>query len=109
MADTGHVDVIKTLYNFFIMSNEDKNLAPGRRDEAKRNGGSPQAVRNIFGIFMILIYVGMGVLFLIDFFGWKDASWGWLRYVAGAVLVVYGFWRGYRQFAGIDRNIGDGY
>ncbi|MCM1504019.1 MAG: hypothetical protein NC127_02355 [Muribaculum sp.] len=91
------------------MSDEYKNLGPDRRDEVKKNGGTPQTVRNIFGVFMILIYVGMGVLFLIDFFGWSEASWGWLRYVVGIALIVYGLWRGYRQFAGIDRNIGDQY
>ena len=91
------------------MSNESKDFGPEKRDEMKMGGGTPQTVRNIFGIFMILIYVGMGVLFLIDFFGGEGASWGWLRYVAGIALIVYGFWRGYRQFSGIDRNIGDQY
>lgn len=75
----------------------------GRNGSA--NGG--RVARNIFGVFMIIIYVGMGVLFLIDFFSWEGSGWGWLRWVAGIGLIVYGIWRGYRQFAGIDRNIGD--
>lgn len=63
--------------------------------------------RTIFGIFMIIIYVGMGVLLLINFFGWESGPWEWLRWVGGVLLIVYGIWRGYRQFAGIDRTIGD--
>ena len=89
------------------MSNEDKKFTPDRRDDS--GAGTPRTVRNIFGVFMIHIYVGMGILFFIDFFGWEDASWGWLRWVAGSLLVAYGIWRGYRQFSGIDRNIGDEY
>ncbi|MDE5555182.1 MAG: hypothetical protein K2J10_08385 [Muribaculaceae bacterium] len=60
-----------------------------------------KAVRTIFGIVMILIYVGMGVLLLINFFNWQS-DWAWTRYVVGIVLIIYGFWRGYRQYKGID-------
>jgi cytochrome c biogenesis protein CcdA len=58
-------------------------------------------MRLIFGIFMVIIYVGMGILLLINFFGW-DTDWAWTRYIVGVVLIIYGFWRGYRQYAGID-------
>lgn len=61
-------------------------------------------MRAVFGIFMILIYLGMGILFFINFFQF-DASWTWFRYVAGSMLVVYGFWRGYRQYKGIDDQV----
>ena len=50
---------------------------------------------------MIIVYVGMGVLLLINFFNW-GGDWAWTRYVVGCVLVVYGFWRAYRQVKGID-------
>jgi hypothetical protein len=43
----------------------------------------------------------MGILLLINFFGW-DTDWAWTRYIVGVVLIIYGFWRGYRQYAGID-------
>lgn len=79
------------------MSNEGNNK--------KRNPVSP--ARTIFGIFMILVYIGMGTLFLIGFFGWETGPWAWLRWVAGILLIVYGIWRGCRQFSGLDRNIGD--
>lgn len=53
---------------------------------------------------MILIYVGMGVLLLINFFNWT-ANWAWTRYVVGIVLIIYGFWRAYRQYKGIDSRL----
>lgn len=60
-------------------------------------------MRNIFGIIMILIYIGMGVLFYINFFGFSQ-SWEWFRWVGGSLFIIYGIWRGYRQFKGIDYN-----
>lgn len=57
-----------------------------------------------FGIFMVILYVGMGVLCLINFFGWDDQSWGWLRWVAGPVLIIYGFFRGWRQYVMYTRD-----
>ncbi len=61
-------------------------------------------VRTIFGIIMILIYVGMGVLLLINFFGW-ESDWAWTRYIVGVVLIIYGIWRAYRQYKGIDSRL----
>jgi len=66
--------------------------------------GTPSTMSTIFGIFMIIIYIGMGILCFCGFFDWLTGSWAWLRWVAGALFVVYGIWRGYRQFAGIDSN-----
>lgn len=59
----------------------------------------------IFGIFMIIIYVGMGVLLLANFFKWESGEWEWLRWTGGVLLILYGVWRAYRQFAGIDSNL----
>lgn len=66
-----------------------------------RNTGTPMVMRNIFGIIMIIVYIGMGALFFINFFGW-GSSWSWVRWAIGSLLVAYGLWRGYRQFTGID-------
>lgn len=71
-----------------------------RQEEAEASKGNA-IMRSIFGIIMIIIYVGMGVLLLINFFGW-DGDWAWTRYLVGVVLVIYGFWRAYRQFKGWD-------
>ena len=72
-------------------------------DNRHDNGGNNanKIMRAIFGIIMIIIYVGMGVLLLINFFN-LDGDWAWTRYVVGCVLVVYGIWRAYRQVKGID-------
>ena len=75
-------------------------------NEGNENKGARTA-RTIFGIFMIIIYVGMGVLLLINYFKWESGPWEWLRWAGGILFIVYGFWRAYRQFKGIDRNIGD--
>lgn len=61
-------------------------------------------VRTIFGIVMVVIYVGMGVLLLINFFNWQN-DWAWTRYIVGVVLIIYGFWRAYRQYKGIDSRL----
>lgn len=61
-------------------------------------------MRNVFGIFMILVYIGMGILLFINFFQF-DAAFTWVRYVGGVLFILYGIWRGYRQFKGIDSNI----
>ncbi len=61
---------------------------------------TPQLMRTIFGIFMVLVYVGMGILLFMNFFDWAG-SFAWVRYVMGSLFVVYGFWRGYRQAKGI--------
>ncbi|MDE6543458.1 MAG: hypothetical protein K2J97_01190 [Muribaculaceae bacterium] len=66
---------------------------------------TPKIARMIFGIFMIIIYVGMGILLLVNFFGWESGNWEWLRWTGGVLLILYGIWRAYRQFAGIDSNI----
>lgn len=54
-----------------------------------------KAVALGFGIFMIIIYVGMAVLLFMNFFGW-DPQWTWVRYFIGVVLVLYGIFRAYR-------------
>ena len=47
----------------------------------------------------------MGILLLVNFFDWESGSWEWLRWTGGVLLILYGIWRAYRQFAGIDSNI----
>ena len=80
-----------------------------RRRQRQENGddtGSKanRIMRSIFGIILIVIYVGMGVLLLINYFNW-GGDWAWTRYVVGVVLIIYGFWRAYRQVSGIDSRL----
>ena len=81
------------------MSSEQYSNTPDR--ESNDGYKANNIMRAIFGIIMIIIYVGMGVLLLINFFNW-DGDWAWTRYVVGIVLIIYGFWRAFRQVKGID-------
>ncbi len=72
-----------------------------QRMEESGSNGANKVMRSIFGIIMIIVYVGMGVLLLINFFNW-GGDWAWTRYIVGIVLIIYGFWRAYRQVKGID-------
>ncbi len=72
-----------------------------RQEQGDAAGKTSNIMRAIFGIIMIIIYVGMGVLLLINFFNW-GGDWAWTRYVVGIVLIIYGLWRAYRQVKGID-------
>lgn len=82
------------------MSSEQYSGREPRRENETGNKAN-SIMRGIFGIIMIVIYVGMGVLLLINFFGW-GGDWAWTRYVVGIVLIIYGLWRAYRQVKGID-------
>jgi hypothetical protein len=60
-------------------------------------------VRIAFGIFMVIVYIGMGILCMTNWFNYPETpSWTIGRWIVGTVLVIYGFWRAYRQYAGID-------
>lgn len=75
---------------------------------AQRNSsGTPATMRNIFGIIMIVIYVGVGILFFCGYFDILFPTWTWIRWVGGALFTAYGLWRAYRQFKGIDPGYGN--
>lgn len=80
------------------MTNENDTPKPER-------GNGSQIMRNVFGAFMIVIYVGMGILLFINFFRWDNPKFDWVRYAAGTLFIVYGIWRAYRQVKGIDSNV----
>lgn len=80
-----------------------RKMHPGEFEDDREDHAPGHVMRTIFGIFMIVIYVGVGVLVLVNFFNWNFApEWDWIRYMIGIVLIIYGVWRGYRQYAGID-------
>lgn len=74
---------------------------------AKRNTGTPKAMRNVFGIIMIAIYLAVGILFLYGYFNILFPTWTWVRWAGGVLFIAYGVWRAYRQFAGIDPGYGN--
>lgn len=61
-----------------------------------------KSIKVMFGLFMIFIYVGMGILVLLGMFDWLPS---WARYSLGTLFIVYGVWRCYRYVAGIDSRV----
>ncbi len=60
-------------------------------------------VKVFFGIFMIVVYLGMAYLLAVNYFGWAETpTWNLGRYSMAAVLALYGIYRCYRQVKGID-------
>lgn len=71
----------------------------------KGTSSMPQMMRNIFAVIMIIVYVAMGILMMCGVFPWLSGNFAWIRWGGGALLIVYGFWRAYRQFKGIDPDV----
>ncbi len=63
------------------------------------NNHLPKGARLLFGIFMILVYVGMGSLFLMGYF--ETILPTTIGNIVGVILAIYGVWRGYRLFKGM--------
>lgn len=57
----------------------------------------PKGGRLIFGIFMILVYLAVGLLFIFDVFNIDNIA---ISASVGGVLCAYGVWRGYRLWRG---------
>ena len=49
----------------------------------------------IFGIFMVLVYLGMAVLMAINYFNMNGVRW-----LFAVVFAAYGLYRGYREITG---------
>jgi len=58
----------------------------------------PKGMRFWFGIFMILIYLGVGMMFILNFFQINATT----SCVIGVLLCLYGIWRGVRLFKGMN-------
>ncbi|MBD5299430.1 MAG: hypothetical protein HDS22_05615 [Bacteroides sp.] len=59
----------------------------------------PKGGRLIFGIFMVIVYVAVGMLFIFDVFNIDNVA---ISAVVGGILCVYGVWRGYRLYKGMN-------
>ena len=79
------------------MSELDKNINERPRTAMKRMPSTRQILGLAFGIFMVFVYVGMGILLMLNFFQWYG-SIAWTRWIVGVVLVIYGFYRGWREY-----------
>lgn len=74
-------------------------------EEETRTGHTPnKLMRGLFALIMVIVYIGMGILLLINFFNWTE-SIAWLRWIIGIVLIIYGIFRAWRQWAGIDSRM----
>ena len=58
----------------------------------------PKGGRRVFGIFMVIVYVAVGLLFIFDVFNIDNNV---ISFIVGIVLCVYGVWRGYRLYRGM--------
>ncbi len=58
--------------------------------------GVTQGLKMFFGIFMVLVYLGMAALMVINYFGMPK----YLSWFFAAVFAAYGLYRGYRELKG---------
>ena len=63
------------------------------------NNNIPKGGRIVFAIFMILVYLGVGLLFIFDVFNIDNVA---VSASVGGVLCAYGLWRGYRLYKGMN-------
>lgn len=59
--------------------------------------GVPKGARFVFGVFMILFYIAVGLLFIFNVFNIFDYA---ISATVGGILCAYGIWRGVRLFIG---------
>lgn len=60
-----------------------------------------RGVKMFFGIFMVLVYLGMAALMAINFFDWSTTPlWNAVRWFFAALFAAYGIYRGYREIKG---------
>lgn len=59
---------------------------------------TPRKMHVVFGVFMILIYIGMGTLMFTPFFE-PVIQYSWIRIVLGCAFIIYGIFRAYREFS----------
>lgn len=60
---------------------------------------APKGARVVFGILMVCVYIGVGLMFIFNVFGSIIDNIN-ISYVIGGILCVYGVWRGYRLYRG---------
>lgn len=69
---------------------------------ANNNGGGPdipKGARLWLGIFMVIVYLGVGLLFIFNIFNIYNTA---VSASVGGILCAYGVWRGYRLYRGMN-------
>ncbi|MCH5224002.1 MAG: hypothetical protein J1E82_08160 [Muribaculaceae bacterium] len=59
----------------------------------------PKGGRMVFAIFMIIVYLAVGLLFIFDVFNIDNVA---VSASVGGVLCAYGVFRGYRLYKGMN-------
>lgn len=86
--------------------NPDDNPVTREEEACAETGRKPTLMQYLFGAFMIVVYVGMGILLMIGFFGEPtNLLWKICNYVVGVILVIYGIWRAIRLVFGLDTRL----
>lgn len=63
--------------------------------------GMVQGVKMFFGIFMVLVYLGMAVMMALNVFNWSTTPlWNAVRWFFVVLFAAYGLYRGYREVKG---------
>ncbi len=105
LALDAHI-TFSTILNAEIMNQQEFNNRPAQRAHRKSVNNTIVWLRLTFGIFMVLFYVAMGVLLFTPvfdvLFAGMSAGLAWIRYLVAIVLIIYGFWRGYRLYKGVS-------
>ena len=73
-----------------------------QQEEKDRRRKRMSTVYYIFGIFMVLFYVGMAYVMIFSPIFVKS-----IRYSMGVLFLLYGIFRGYRQVKDMKSNFGD--
>lgn len=70
------------------------------RKSIRETTQAPKAARLTFGIIMIIVYIGAGLMFIL----WKpfDIINTAVSCVVGGLLILYGIWRAYRLYKGMN-------
>ncbi len=59
--------------------------------------------RLFFGLFMVVVYLGMAYMMIVNLFGWDETlQWNIIRWGMAVIFGAYGIYRLYRQLKGTD-------
>lgn len=83
-------------------TNENRIKIMNNNNSNNSRKGLPKSVELCLGIFMVFVYIGMGTMFYLckfDLNGHTTTS-----KVIGAIMIIYGIWRGIRLFRNNSAN-----
>ncbi|MCH5217968.1 MAG: hypothetical protein J1F07_05400 [Muribaculaceae bacterium] len=69
------------------------------KSDGNNGNGVPKGARFVFGVFMVLFYIAVGLFFILDPVDFFTPA---ISYVVGGILCAYGLFRGYRMYRGMN-------